>query len=307
MSVIYVIHFGMSSHTLGRGDGLDGRPYRSTRDPFRARAGSGVMSKETLSTTRGTGMRTRFQGTWAALAATTCLGAAPLRAEGPADRHTATTAATPVAETTPPVAPSAQGVEGPDVQELVEGRVLRVLPLRGDRDVVGLAATAPGVTEASPGQEISAGPTLSVNGMRPRANTFTIDGIDDDDPALHGRQQPQQSPEAVAELRVVTTPFSAALAQTGGASVDVATRAGTDAFHGSAFGLINRSAWNSRSNLDEVAGLPNASFRSTDKWGGTLGGPLRRGRTHFFFDYQRWTDRALGASWMIPGVPTEAG
>lgn len=222
-------------------------------------------------------------------------------------------AETPPSETAPPVATAARSEEpaeppapAPEVRVRHDGETLRALPLRGDRDVWTLGAIAPGVVEPYAGQlSGTAGPVLSVHGLPPRANDFTLDGQDVNDAFAGGRTQPLQDPDVAGQVEIVTAPV-AARHRRPGASVAVATRSGGRELDGTAFWLGNRSAWNEPTNLDEAAGRAGASFRSVDKWGGTLGGPIGPD-TSFFFGYQRWTDRAVGPYQALHGALTQAG
>ena len=201
---------------------------------------------------------------------------------------------------------------------------LPTLPSLGDggyRDVFALALAAPGVGQLNSGNQVfAAGTNFSVNGSRPRSNSFTIDGQDANDPVSTGPQQVLNNPEIIQEFRLITNQFSAEYGRAAGSVVSVATKSGTNDFHGSAFWFHNDNALNACSNLGKRAGLTDprfcsplssgrdaAPFRTENQLGGTLGGPIWRNRTFFFGSVQRWTDRQLGAGTSISGVPTEAG
>jgi hypothetical protein len=191
----------------------------------------------------------------------------------------------------------------------------------GFRDVFAFALAAPGVSQLNSGNQVFAsGTNFSVNGSRPRGNSFMIDGQDSNDPTVTGRQQVLNNPEIVQEFRLITNQFSAEYGRAAGSIVSLVTKSGTNDFHGSVFWFHNDNALNSCSNLDERAGLTDprfcsslsggregAPFRIENQIGGTLGGPIWRNRTFFFGSVQRWTDRALGSGTSISGVPTDAG
>ncbi|HEU4693787.1 MAG TPA: carboxypeptidase regulatory-like domain-containing protein [Vicinamibacterales bacterium] len=184
------------------------------------------------------------------------------------------------------------------------------LPLSGAtfRDVFAVALSAPGVSQLGSGQSVFAsGTNFSSNGMRVRSNNFMIDGQDSNDPSVTGRQQPLNNTDVIQEVRLITNQFAAEYGRAAGSVVNVATKSGTNAFHGSAFGFFNDEGLNSRSNLDKRAGRTSAPFREERQWGGTFGGPVFRDRTFFFGSYQRWTDRQLGSGFTLDGAPTEQG
>jgi hypothetical protein len=208
-----------------------------------------------------------------------------------------------------------------DERRLTDLPTLPSLGGGGFRDVFAFALAAPGVSQLNSGNQVFAGGTnFSVNGSRPRSNSFTIDGQDANDPVATGPQQVLNNPEIVQEFRLITNQFSAEYGRAAGSVVNVVTKSGTNDFHGSAFWFHNDNALNSCSNLDKRAGLTDprfcspltggrngAPFRTENQLGGTLGGPIRRDRTFFFGSVERWTDRQLGSGTSISGVPTEAG
>ena len=187
---------------------------------------------------------------------------------------------------------------------------LAELPLSGAtfRDVFAVALSAPGVSQLGSGQTgFASGTNFSSNGMRVRSNNFMIDGQDSNDPSVTGRQQPINNTDSIQEVRLITNQFAAEFGRAAGSVVNVVTKNGTNAFHGSGFTFLNDESLNSRSNLDKAAGRPSAPFREERQYGGSLGGPVLRNRTFFFGSYQRWTDRQLGSGFTLNGAPTDAG
>jgi hypothetical protein len=185
------------------------------------------------------------------------------------------------------------------------------LPVRASRNVFALATSAPGVSEIGSGQSnFSSGvreTQYSSNGMRLRSNNIMIDGQDSNDPSITGRQQPINNTDIVQEVRLITNQFAAEYGRAAGSVLNVVTKSGTNAFHGSAFIFHNDNTFNARSNLDKAAGRTSAPFRVENQIGATTGGPVLRGKTFFFGSYQRWTDRRLGSGFTLTGAPTDAG
>src|SRR5712692_4150222 len=204
----------------------------------------------------------------------------------------------------------------PEVGVRIDEKRISELPLSGQfgngggfRDVFSLALGAPGVSQTNSGNSLfTTGTNFSVNGMRLRGNNFMIDGQDSNDPSITGRQQLINNPDIVQEFRLITNQFAAEYGRAAGAVVNVVTKSGTNAFHGTAFWFYNSNALNSRSNLDKAAGFTRAPFINEHQFGGTLGGPIRKDHTFFFGSLQRWTIRQLGSGGAsITGAPTEAG
>jgi len=185
------------------------------------------------------------------------------------------------------------------------------LPVMGSRNIFTLARSAPGVSELASGQTNFASGTaeanFSSNGARLRSNNIMIDGQDSNDPSVTGRQQPINNTDIVQEIRLITNQFAAEFGRAAGSVMNVVTKSGTNDFSGTAFWFHNDNDLNSRSNLDKAAGRTSAPYRVENQLGGTLGGPINRGRSFFFGSYQRWTDRRLGSGFTLDGAPSEAG
>jgi Carboxypeptidase regulatory-like domain len=185
------------------------------------------------------------------------------------------------------------------------------LPVMGSRNIFTLARSAPGVSELASGQTNFASGTFdanySSNGARLRSNNIMIDGQDSNDPSVTGRQQPINNTDIVQEIRLITNQFAAEYGRAAGSVMNVVTKSGTNDFSGTAFWFHNDNDLNSRSNLDKAAGRTEAPYRVENQVGGTLGGPINRGRSFFFGSYQRWTDRRLGSGFTLDGTPSEAG
>ncbi len=197
-----------------------------------------------------------------------------------------------------------------------EDRRISELPLAPNRNILGLALSAPGVGQLSRGQTefASGGVSFSVNGMRTRSNNFIVDGQDSNDPVTTGLAQAIHNPDLVAEVRLTTHQFAPEQGRSAGSVVSIVTKQGSNRWHGSAFWFHNDNHLNSRSNLDKApVGSPprplfeSAPLRRENQFGATLGGPARRNRTFFFGSLQRWTDRQLNSGTTIRGVPTEEG
>jgi hypothetical protein len=185
------------------------------------------------------------------------------------------------------------------------------LPVMGSRNIFTLARSAPGVSELASGQTNFASGTaeanFSSNGARLRSNNIMIDGQDSNDPSVTGRQQPINNTDIVQEIRLITNQFAAEFGRAAGSVMNVITKSGTNDFNGTAFWFHNDNDLNSRTNLDKAAGRKEAPYRVENQVGGTLGGPIDRGRTFFFGSFQRWTDRRLGSGFTLDGAPSDAG
>ncbi|MBC7925707.1 MAG: carboxypeptidase regulatory-like domain-containing protein, partial [Bryobacteraceae bacterium] len=196
------------------------------------------------------------------------------------------------------------------------------VPFSPNRNIINLALNVPGVSQLSQGQQsFAAGgntgtetgaTSFAVNGMRVRSNNFMLDGQDVNDPSVTGLGQGLNNQDLVAEFRVITNQFNAEYGRAAGSVINIVTKSGTNAFHGSAFWFHNNQKLNARNNQDEVLGVSDrrfqsAPFRIENQFGGTIGGPVVKDRTFFFGSLLRWTDRRLGSGSEIRGAPTEEG
>jgi hypothetical protein len=198
-----------------------------------------------------------------------------------------------------------------------DSKRIEELPLAVNRNVSNIVLSVPGVSQLSSGQSNfaqsgnigteSTGSSYAANGMRTRSNNFMIDGQDANDASVGGLQQPINNPDIIGEIRVITNQFAPEYGRAAGSVVNVITKSGTNALHGSLFWFHNSNSLNSRSNLDKAARFSEAPFRIENQFGGTVGGPVIKNRTFFFAGVQRWTDRRLGSGSTINGAPTEEG
>jgi hypothetical protein len=191
------------------------------------------------------------------------------------------------------------------------------LPLSTNRNILNLAASVPGISVISSGNNgfgaqgnqgtESTSTSFSANGNRLRSNAFLIDGQDSYYGSTGGLLQGLNNPDIIGEVRIITNQFLPEFGRAAGSVVNIVTKGGTNQFHGSGFWFYNGNKLNARSNLDKAAGFTAAPFRIEHQYGGTFGGPVIKDRTFFFGSVQRWTTRVLGSGSTINGAPTEDG
>ena len=163
------------------------------------------------------------------------------------------------------------------IRGLVDQQRIVDLPLNG-RQITQLMAIQAGVIQRSSGT--SEGDAFVVNGSRQSGVYFLLDGgMNTDSYRNYGGVFP--NPDAVQEFSVQKSNFSAEYANATGAVVSVATKSGTNEFHGSAFEFLRNGVFNAR---NFFAARRDSLKRS--QFGGTLGGPIRKDRLFFFGSYQ---------------------
>ncbi len=189
------------------------------------------------------------------------------------------------------------------VSGVIEQKQLTDLPLLG-RNFLALVALTPGVT-GSTGQNDVFGsePQINMNaaGLRGEQNGFAVDSGTVTSMVRHGRINLQPNAESVQELRVAVNNFSAEQGNDAGASVNVLTRSGSNAWHGSAawFHLNNRlqSRTVFQNTVNAVTGRVLPVSRRNEA-AASLGGPILKNRTFVFssVDVLRQSTAAGGTS-----------
>jgi hypothetical protein len=161
------------------------------------------------------------------------------------------------------------------------------LPMNG-RNFLDLALLVPGVsptntnstqlfaeTSAVPGQGIS------IASQRNLSNAFIVDGLSASDDAA-GLSGITFGVDAIEQLQVVTGGGQAELGRALGGYVNVVTRSGTNARHGTLYGFFRDDAFNGRNALTGTR-LPMVQ----QQLGASLGGPIARNRTFYFANVER--------------------
>lgn len=188
---------------------------------------------------------------------------------------------------------------------LVDDRRVVDLPLNG-RNVIGLAALVPGVTNVSAPQTLSnarSGPEMNVNGSQPSETLYSFDGGYFNNPSRNtGLNFPP--PDAIAEFRILTSNFDAQYGFSRGAQVLVISKAGTNSFHGAAWEFLRNDAFNARNYF-----APSVPAEKQNQFGAALGGPVIRNKVFFFASYQGLTDhgQAESVAALVPNAAERGG
>lgn len=188
---------------------------------------------------------------------------------------------------------------------LVPQKVIETLPLNG-RNPLHLIGLVPGVVGHSAEATSSSGTaTHNINGDRGRGITTTQDGIDIADPVIPRGELTNApvNPDALQEFRVITSNAKAEYGRSAGGQVELVTRSGTNEFRGNGYEFLRNTALDSNSYFNKRAGI-DKEILERNQFGGSLGGPIRRGKAFFFFNYdgQRRTQEVS----TVHTVPTAA-
>ncbi|MGH9629899.1 MAG: hypothetical protein ACRD7E_16400 [Bryobacteraceae bacterium] len=101
---------------------------------------------------------------------------------------------------------------------------------------------------------------------------------------LDGGTNSLLSVDAMQEFRIQTSTFAPEFGRTPGASISILTKSGTNQFHGTAFDYWRNDLFDAR-NFFNTKPQPKPPHRQND-FGGTLGGPIVKNKTFFFFSYE---------------------
>lgn len=177
-----------------------------------------------------------------------------------------------------------------------ETRAVADLPTFGNQNQ--LAVLAPNVVERSAGVLGSGG---AVGGTRPRGNSFTVDGVDNNDPGVTG---PVNSviQDSIQEFTLLTNNYNAEFGSGTGGQFNTITKSGTNRYSGSLFYYGDRASFNARTT--QTTG--NKPAYLNDRYGFTIGGPILKNKLFFFGAYERNKIASEGSIYSFV-APTAAG
>jgi hypothetical protein len=179
----------------------------------------------------------------------------------------------------------------------VSGSTITALPManRNYTEILNLSAG----TSGSPENATSLGKgtqDVSVNGNDPGQNNFQMDGVAIDNIANRGSATDSgiyagigiPNPDAIEEFKVQTSTYDASYGRNPGANVNVVTKGGTNAFHGSLFEFTRDSILNAGDFFYDQSAGPDSPRQvlNQQQFGGTVGGPIKKDKIFFFFSYQ---------------------
>src|SRR5271166_5106631 len=152
-------------------------------------------------------------------------------------------------------------------------------------DLTNIAQTAPGAVMNNTGGYGN----FTVNGLPATSNLFTVNGENDMNPYFNinnsGATNLTLGSNEVQEATVISNAYGGQYGQLSGAQVTYVTKSGTNTFHGNAEYWWNGRTMNSNNwfsnNTDPATPRP---FSNANQWAGSIGGPIIKNKTFFFFD-----------------------
>ena len=173
--------------------------------------------------------------------------------------------------------------------QVIATREVENLPLNG-RSYADLVLLAPGVRKSALENQTASSreASFNVNGQRSAFNNFLLDGLDNNNYGTSNQgfanENIPPSPDAVSEFRVETNNYSAEFGRASGAVINVATRRGTNQFHGKAYDYLRNTNLNAIGPFVPAGNVKQVYIRN--QFGGTFGGPIYKDHTFFFVDYE---------------------
>ncbi|PYS51449.1 MAG: TonB-dependent receptor [Acidobacteria bacterium] len=206
--------------------------------------------------------------------------------------------------------PTAVNTSTSEIGRTIDSREITSLPLV-ERNVYTLLDLVPGVQSNNNGVAAASTGTSSLILGFPEQRTLINGGVDggtgsvnyyldggNNMTGLRNTGNILPNPDAIQEFRVQTNSYNAEYGRFASGVINVITKSGTNQFHGSAFEYVRNTVFNAN---DWGSTLAKAPFHR-NQFGGTLGGPIKRDKTFFFFSYSglRQTTSAFLSGAVVP-------
>lgn len=200
-----------------------------------------------------------------------------------------------------------------NVASTIDSQKIESLPIN-ERSATGFALTLSTVGRDN-GRPIGPAPTsgLNIGGQRGRSTQVNVDGSDFTDNSTNSSRS-TVSQEAVQEYQVSTNSYTAEFGRATGGVINVVTKRGTNTWNGNVFGYIRDKSIQAR---NAFAPVDKPDYRRT-QYGFTLGGPISKDRTFFFFAFERRQRDESGfftsnvaqgltgsVTFAVPGLPSQ--
>jgi len=165
---------------------------------------------------------------------------------------------------------------------LVDNKQIVELPL-ANRQFYSLALLSPAAYQPAQNSTLGFRGGINIAGASEISNQFSLNGIFNND---MGVAQPSFRPsvEVIQEFRLLTGVYPAEYGRMAGGQVVVITKSGTNTFHGSAYEFIRNEATDAKPYFTQ-SGSKTPSFKQ-NTFGATIGGPVWKDHTFFFFGYE---------------------
>lgn len=193
--------------------------------------------------------------------------------------------------------------EGATLSTVVTNQKILDMPTFG-RNPLQFALLVPGVRAVGSFGDLPvsafSGGRASIGGGAVSTNNYMVDGIASEN-FTSGSLQTPLSVDATEEFRLIVHNPSAEYGRTGGGVINLISKAGTNEFHGSLYEFHRNRSLRANDFFSNRAGRDRPAL-VFNQWGATLGGPIKKDRTFFFFNWEQFKQRSLATT--IRSVPT---
>jgi hypothetical protein len=169
--------------------------------------------------------------------------------------------------------------------------------------VLNLSLLTPGVTN---GSAMGDGVGPSVGGQRPRDNNFTVEGVDNNNKTVTGALI-MVPPEAVDNFTLLSNQFNSEFGHSSGGQFNTTVKSGTNSFHGSVYEYFRNRKLNAVDQTWVQQGLTSNPRFDSNRFGGTLGGPIIKDKLFFFTNFERNPVGFISVGGGAVQAPTAAG
>jgi len=188
------------------------------------------------------------------------------------------------------------------VGQVIEGRQVQETPLNG-RNVMNLIALTPGVIPQGGTQGSTAGNyaksgdatsasgfgNYQIGGGLAGQNTLSFDGAPLNE-VMSNVTVLVPTQDAVQEFRVATSVPGPEIGALAGGAISFTSKSGSNAFHGSLYEYLRNTDLDANNFFNNASRVPRSQLVQ-NQFGATVGGPLVKDSTFFFFNYERFTRR----------------
>ncbi|MEO5923855.1 MAG: TonB-dependent receptor [Bryobacteraceae bacterium] len=168
-----------------------------------------------------------------------------------------------------------------------EAQTAQVLTMTDIKALPQLARTPGALAALMPGVVITPGGGGRVNGMRNGSNNTTLDGMYVSDPTAPslGQTLTANNSDSVGEFRMVTSGSKAEYGYNAGANIQLITRSGTNKWSGNLYEYLRNTQLNANDFFNNSTRTARPKLIQ-NSFGGSIGGPIKRDKTFFFFNTQ---------------------
>jgi len=152
---------------------------------------------------------------------------------------------------------------------------------------IDLVLTQPGVSSVAGRDNRTNGSGFAVNGLRPRANNFLIDGFDNNDQSISGQALQPNNLEAIKEVSVLRNSYAPEFGRGGASVTNVIYKNGTNQYHGSLWERYTGNAINALTSEEKRSGLTSKPRDVDNTFGFGVGGPVLKNKL-FLFGSSQW-------------------